>query len=330
MAGDIAIRVVEADVRSYATDVLVLKHAQALYGVDAAVVEAAGLDHADLPMPGQHRLIRSPRGIASRNVLFVGMPGLFDVQYQELRELGRRALSASATEVPDARQVTMTLHGPGFGLDEQEALHSLLAGIIDAVRAGSYPPALTWVTFAEISPRRAERMRSAIDDVLPEGVVEPGSPAEPVHVVSRLAARLESVGRASMSKQHAFMAMPFDGTFDDHYDYAIVPALNGLGLLCERVDQMSFTGDVMQLVVQRIRTASYVIAEVSQPNPNVYLEIGLAWGHGVPTVLLRGANAPPTPFDVRGQRLIEYNRIKDLETRLRSELAALSLVDGDR
>jgi hypothetical protein len=116
--------------------------------------------------------------------------------------------------------------------------------------------------------------------------------------------------------------MPFAEDMDDVFHYGIQGAVNSAGFLCERADLSSFTGDVMEWVKKRIATASLIIADLSTANPNVYLEVGFAWGCGKPTVLLvRDTN--DLRFDVRTQRCLVYKKIKDLESLLRTELANL-------
>jgi nucleoside 2-deoxyribosyltransferase len=78
----------------------------------------------------------------------------------------------------------------------------------------------------------------------------------------------------------------------------------------------------MEYVRTRIETASVVIAELSDANPNVYLEVGYAWGKGRPTILLV-KDEKALQFDVRGQRCLVYERIKDLEDMLAQELKGM-------
>jgi nucleoside 2-deoxyribosyltransferase len=82
----------------------------------------------------------------------------------------------------------------------------------------------------------------------------------------------------------------------------------------------------MQWVRERIRSASLVIADLTGSNPNVYLEVGYAWGSGVPTVLLVN-DTDDLKFDVRGQRCIVYKRIKDIEEKLRKEIKELIKIE---
>ena len=78
----------------------------------------------------------------------------------------------------------------------------------------------------------------------------------------------------------------------------------------------------MQWVRDRITSATLVIADLSDANPNVYLEVGYAWGRGVPTILLV-RDTKQLKFDVSGQRCLVYRNIKNLEEVLRTELEKL-------
>jgi hypothetical protein len=131
--------------------------------------------------------------------------------------------------------------------------------------------------------------------------------------------RFRSIGYDSQSKPHVFVAMPFAETMDDVFYYGIQGPVKAAGFLCERADLSTFTGDVIDWVKHRIDSASLVIAELSDANPNVYLEVGYAWGRARPTVLLV-RDASQLKFDVRGQRCLVYRKIKDLEDSLRTEL----------
>jgi hypothetical protein len=66
-----------------------------------------------------------------------------------------------------------------------------------------------------------------------------------------------------------------------------------------------------------------VIADLTAPNPNVYLEVGYAWGLEIPTVLLVKGSSDALTFDVRGQRCLIYESIQQLEEKLKRELQGL-------
>jgi hypothetical protein len=322
MAG-VDIKVESGDVLAVPADVLVLKYAQALYGVDAAVVRAlrtAG-GRVSLPKPQSFRLVGSVPAIAATRLLFVGVPPLRDFGYRAIRDFARDALSILAREMPQARHVTLTVHGPGYGLDEVEAFEAEVAGLVDAVRGGDFPRALERITIIECVKRRARRLEEALGDLLPDGAVtQAGVSSRPERIATD--EKLRSAGYASDTKAHVFVAMPFKDEMDDVYHYGIQSAVHAAGLLCERADLSSFTGDVLEWVKLRVRSALLVVADLTDANPNVYLEVGFAWGAGVPTVLVV-RDADHLKFDVRGQRCLVYRKIKELEDSLTAELRSL-------
>jgi hypothetical protein len=122
---------------------------------------------------------------------------------------------------------------------------------------------------------------------------------------------------------HAFVAIPFGPAFEDVFHFGIASPVRAAGLACERMDQVACTGDVIGLMKERIAAAALVIADLSSANANVYLEVGYAWGTGVPCILICDRRTD-LPFDVRSQRCLFYDTIVELERRLSDELAELA------
>jgi hypothetical protein len=320
---DIVIEVAEADALTFHADVLVLKYAQALYGVDAKAVEVTGLDSSKFPGTGGYRALTAPTGIAADMLLLVGVVALREFGYGEIRDFGRRALCSVASERPDTRSIVLTLHGAGYGLDEMEAFDSELAGILDAIQDRDVPRTLERVVIAEVSPGRAARMKGRLQEVLHRsGVVSPGATIGDA-VDQPSADRFRRVGYDSSQHDHAFVAMPFSEDFDDLFHYGISNAVRAAGLLCERIDQQAFTGDILERLKKQIRTARLVVADLTNSNPNVFLEVGYAWGCNIPTVLL-SRKGTELKFDVQSQHCLIYSGIKDAEDLLTKELLALA------
>jgi hypothetical protein len=163
-------------------------------------------------------------------------------------------------------------------------------------------------------------LKAALRDLLPD---TGRLPKTIVDLSEARAERPRAAGYASSTKAHVFVAMPFKEEMDDVYHYGIQSAVRDAGFLCERADLAAFTGDVLTWVRDRIKSSSLLVADLSDGNPNVYLEVGYAWGCGVPTVLLT-RDAASLQFDVRGQRCLVYKRIKDLEESLCKELKDLN------
>ncbi len=306
-------------------DVLVLKHAQKLYGVDGAVCKRlaeVGGAKLNLPRIGSHLFVHSKNVLGVDRVLFLGVEPLSEFGYGEIREFGRRAMSALATYQHASRHVALTIHGPGYGLDETESFESELAGVVEAIAQNDYPEDLQEITFVERDNNRSKRLTVVLNRLLPGGGLN-RTGRGPLSGLDQLAKQsLRTAGYGSASKPRVFVAMPFADDMSDVFHYGIQGAVNSAGLLAERADLSSFTGDVMDWVKTRISNANLVIADLTSANPNVYLEVGYAWGKGVPTVLLVKSSIE-LKFDVRSQRCIVYSSIKDLEQKLSSELISL-------
>lgn len=324
---DITITVEQGDALQLPADVLALKYADHLYGVDLVAVltlDTAGLRASDrLPKKDDFCLIASQGALAAQSVLFLAVGDLYVFDYGRIRDFGRRVISLLARHAPDTRHVCLTLHGTGYGLDEAEAFKAELAGLFDAISADDYPPYLERITIVELDEGRAERL-SALLGSISAGEHRRASPhpGYTIAVGADVPMLLHSAGAEAGEKAHVFVAMPFTPELDDLYHYGIYGAVRAAGYVCERADLAAFTGDVIGWVRDRIATADLLVAELSSANPNVFLEVGFAWGKDIPTILL-ATDSKALPFDVRGQRCLTYKSIRELEQTLGRELKLL-------
>jgi hypothetical protein len=323
----ISFRVEEGDALTYNANILALKYAQGFYGVDGSVARRLfhGLDSFPELPPDGFRLFPSGSATQTDFVLFVGVEPLREFGYREIREFGRKVLISLAGEAPAISHLCLTIHGPGYGLDETEAFESELAGLLDSIATGDLPTGLRQITFIERNPARAGRLRLALNRLLPQGAIEVGRFGDLSDEGVIAADLLKAVGLGSEKKPHIFVAMPFAEEMDDVFYFGIENVVKAAGFLCERADLSSFTGNVVEWIKQRIENSTLVIAELTSANPNVYLEVGYAWGSGRPTILLC-RDAAELKFDVRDQRCLIYKRIIDLERSLRKELANLAII----
>jgi hypothetical protein len=317
MAQSIYVAIEQGDITSIDADVIVLKYAQSPHGADRLVANklaALGIapDGFRPTMIGETRLVATKGAVTAGSALFVGTPSIAKMTYADVRTLASTALTALKTAAPQTVHVAMTIHGPGFGLDELESCVSQLYGYQDAIRTGDYPATLRRITIVDRDAGRVERLRQ-------------GVAASDVSLEFRSGDE-DSVGKPPAAelpaKPYAFVAMPFSDHFQDVYNYGIQVPVHRAGLLCERMDYLTFTGEIVDWMKRKIETATVVIADVSGGNPNVYLEIGYAWGKGRPTILIAN-DIDGLAFDVRGNRCLQYGNITALEETLAHELQEL-------
>ena len=327
MKDKIAITVVEGDALEIDADVLALKYAQQYYGVDelvAARLLQAGIENTRMkPRIGGFRLVPTNSAISAENALFIGVVDLYEFGYREIRDFARRVLSSLAGAASEVRHIATTVHGAGYGLDEIEAFEAEVAGFLDAIESGDIPRSLERITIIERNPGRVARLLPILEELYPETTLYKTSTTNQ----RARDERLRAAGYASDAKSHVFVAMPFTSEFDDAYHFGIQNPVRTAGFVCERADLATFVGDVMQWIQNRIRTSSLVIADLTDANPNVYLEVGYAWGCGVPVVLLT-QDTTHLKFDLQNQKCLVYGSIQQLEEKLCAELENLRANDA--
>ena len=296
-----AIRVQCQDVLDAQCDVLVLKYAQGLYGADRAVVDALDLsilDYRDL-FPGKFLRVPTNGRLPCKNVLLVGVPSLYDFSYAQIRQFTKTAMSILETEDCPKASIAMTMHGAGYGLDEKEAFTAQVAGLMEYLQA----PAITWrpetLAIVERNEGRAHRIAAILAAIQSDAIPDrPDRRPETKRPIPGARAK-------SDSKRHVFVAMPYDEEMEDVYEFGIREPVNASGCLCERCDHSIFTGDILDRIKKRIATATVVVADMTGANPNVYLEVGYAWGKEVP-VLLVARKGEPLQFDVKTHKCVYY------------------------
>lgn len=314
------------DALEFEADVLILKYAQDLYGVDKAAVNLLtklGLKLTlALPRPGRYLLENTLGGANPNYILFVGVKPLVQFSYEDIRDFSWGALSFLARKARNVRSLALTIHGANYGLDEVESFNSEIAGILDAVSNDQFPTELESITFVEKDERRARRLENELDALFPTGIIKIDDQGSVGGARPRAGDALRTAGSDSSSKPFIFVAMPFTKEMDDVFHYGIRGAINSAGYLCERADLSAFTGDILHWVKSKISGSTLVVADLSTANPNVYLEVGYAWGCNIPTVLIV-RELDELKFDVRGHKCLRYSSIKTLEDSLKRELQQL-------
>jgi hypothetical protein len=315
--------VVTADVKARPCDLLLLKHADGFYGVDAIISECLGFA-AQVP-EGEAAFLLG-RNIEARKVLYIGVGSLSSFRYSQIRAFGRKALELAARGSGQTRIICTPLHGPGYGLDEREAFLSLVGGFLDGIESGRFPKDLSRIEIVEINARRASRLKIILSEFMTDASgAENRRVAEDGAEIFSLAGshrHLSSFGVESERKTKLFVAMPFAPEHSDVWEIAIQESCQTAGIICERVDKEAYTGDILSQIRTRLGNGNGVLALLNDANPNVFLEIGFAWAKGKPTVLI-AKTGTQLPFDVRGQKCIHYISIADLRSQLTKELTAL-------
>lgn len=124
-----------------------------------------------------------------------------------------------------------------------------------------------------------------------------------------------------MDTQLGFVVMPF-GTHSLRsavYDKCIEPIVTGLGFDCVRVDKIHTDSRITDSILDGIRRAYFVIADLSEERPNCYYEVGFAHALRKPVIPII-EDGHTIHFDVKDLQFIVYKDTVKLGDRIRDRL----------
>jgi hypothetical protein len=316
-----------ADVATVPADLLLLKHAQGFHGADQAVVGRLMRDgvcgELDIaPEIGEPVLIDSQQTVAAKQILFLGTPRLRQFSYREMRQFARRAIEVIGELKLPVRRLTTTVHGVGYGLDLAEALQALIFGFQQGLATAPLPP-LEQIVFVERNARRCELLQSLLQDVEIVSATHVATPGKPSESPATATLNVGSTPVAEPSRRRSvFVAMPFTEEFEDVYQFGIYSTIRRCGYVCEKVDESVFAGNIVERIMDGIRNADFVVADLTMEKPNVYLEVGYAWGLNRPVVLV-AREGQKLHFDLSHHKCIFYKNIGKLAESLEKTVLSM-------
>ena len=118
--------------------------------------------------------------------------------------------------------------------------------------------------------------------------------------------------------------MPFQSDFNDVLSESIRPAVEGNGLVCQRADDIENNDEIMEDVWEGIWKCRIVVADLTDDNPNVFYEVGIADTVGKEVVLIaQNGRLGRPPFDVSARRIVFYDNDVSGRKKLRKDLASM-------
>lgn len=118
--------------------------------------------------------------------------------------------------------------------------------------------------------------------------------------------------------------MPFGEPFNQYYSKVLKPALFKISFNVLRADEIYTNRAIVDDIIEQIIVSDIIIADVSNKNPNVNYELGIA--HALrKQVIIISQQVEDIPFDYRHIRSILYNTAdanweKELETRIQETI----------
>jgi hypothetical protein len=121
-----------------------------------------------------------------------------------------------------------------------------------------------------------------------------------------------------------FVLMPFQSDFNDVLSESIRPAVEGNGLVCQRADDIENNDEIMEDVWEGIWKCRIVVADLTDDNPNVFYEVGIADTVGKEVVLIaQNGRLGRPPFDVSARRIVFYDNDVSGRKKLRKDLVSM-------
>jgi hypothetical protein len=132
----------------------------------------------------------------------------------------------------------------------------------------------------------------------------------------------------------AFVIMPFSKTatrteaeWTETYEHVFLPAFKDCHYACERSQPM--TGSLAASIIDRLRCARIVLADITDRNPNVFYELGIRHCLKKGTILA-AQGAHNLTSDLMGYWFVNYDRTPSAVTSFRSEISRLvALIEAD-
>lgn len=248
------------------------------------------------------------------------------------REMDKQAKIDRVVAFRDALQVFRTQRDDTIRTFLNENLRSVRREVMEAGCMKTFtiapPPAVGGMVIQNADPFSmlydapwGRSMVPSILDMLDETI---GVLRDPSYGVEEVTAEA-FVSENPTQKGFVFIAMPMAGgkpEYDDVHD-AIVHAAVNCGLHAERVDDVQSNDRITDRLLESIRRAEFVIADLTDSKPNVFYEAGYAYGQGKTPIYVARVGTR-IEFDLKDYPIIFFESLRQLREGLEKRLRGIS------
>jgi type VI protein secretion system component Hcp len=161
-----------------------------------------------------------------------------------------------------------------------------------------------------------------IDPETGEEFAERATVRQPVTVPGRLASQFGTAGSAVPNSAFIVMWMDPDHSELEDVCHAIKEVCRQFGVAAVRADDIEHSDQITELVLSRIASSEFVIADLTGERPNVYYEVGYAQAIGKRPILIRRQETR-IHFDLSVHNVRAYKNITQLKDLLGKRFEAI-------
>jgi hypothetical protein len=141
--------------------------------------------------------------------------------------------------------------------------------------------------------------------------------------IEQLAADIITLAERIVIPHSVFPVLPFSIAYQDVKD-SFAASCKEAGFELHGTDEDTTTERIVPRILDGIRRAAFVIADVSEPRPNIFYEIGFAQGLGKP-VILTAKSGTELPFDMTDIPVLFWENQRGLKEQLTRRMQSIFL-----
>lgn len=136
---------------------------------------------------------------------------------------------------------------------------------------------------------------------------------------------ISKIENSSTIANTAFILMRMDKDYIEGEDICntIKEVCNSFGIVAERADDIEHSDKITDVILDKIKTSEFIIADLSGDKPNVYYEIGYAHALNKRPILYRNLDST-LHFDLAGHNVPSYRNHTELKRLLKKRFEALT------